>query len=324
MIPRSSDREPTVQKPPEETIADKDLAPDSPKFGPKDSDALPATRAHRVTSDWPFLLGLCILGGFYILLIVSMMAADAIFTSGHTMIEALRSETIQRSATLSLLTSLAATVMSLWVAVPIGYLMSRYRFPGKLFVDALLDIPIVLPPLVIGVSLLILFRLPPGQWVEAKFQDLTEMLFGRQFDIVFDIPAIILAQFCVAAAFAVRTLRTAFDEITPRKEQVALTLGCTRSQAFWLVVMPEARRGLLAAATLTWARSIGEFGPVLIFAGATRGKTEVLPTTVYLEFSVGDLDSAVAVSLLMVAMAIIVLVVVRYLGAGDPMSKAFR
>jgi molybdate transport system permease protein len=150
------------------------------------------------------------------------------------------------------------------------------------------------------------------------------MLFDRKIGIVFEIPAVILAQFTVAAAFAVRTMRTAFDEITPRKEQVALTLGSTRSQAFWLVVLPEARRGLLAAATLTWARSIGEFGPILIFAGATRNKTEVLPTSVYLEFSIGNIEAAVAISLLMVAMAVFVLVVVRFLGGGDPLTRVFR
>src|SRR5207244_6419116 len=105
-----------------------------------------------------------------------------------------------------------------------------------------------------------------------------------------------------------------FEQINPRNEQVALTLGCTRSQAFWRVVLPEARRGVLTAATLAWARSLGEFGPILIFSGATRMKTEVLSTTVYLELSVGRLDAAIAVSLLMVIVAVIVLVVTRIFG----------
>src|SRR4029079_5264818 len=97
---------------------------------------------------------------------------------------------------------------------------------------------------------------------------------------------------------------------------VAQALGCSRAGAFWRVAVPEARRGVLAAATLTWARAIGECGPVLVCAGATRMKTEVLPTTVYLELSVGNLETAIAVSLIMVAVAGVVLLVVRRAGPG--------
>ena len=191
-------------------------------------------------------------------------------------------------------------ILSVWVAVPLGYLLSRHRFPGKWLVDALLDIPIVLPPLVIGLSLLILFQTLPGRAIQ------------RVVPITYAIPSVILAQFAVACAFAVRTMRVSFDQIPVRREQVALTLGCSRSQAFWWVVLPEAWRGVVTAATLSWARALGEFGPILIFSGATRMRTEVLPTTVFLELSVGNLNAAVAVSLLMVAVAAAVLVVVRF------------
>src|SRR5439155_24038977 len=93
-------------------------------------------------------------------------------------------------------------------------------------------------------------------------------------------------------------------------------------QAFWGVVLPEARSGLIAAATLAWARSLGEFGPVLVFAGATRMRTEVLPTTVFLELSIGNIEAAVAVSLLMVFAAVTVLVILRYAGADASLAKA--
>ncbi len=94
-----------------------------------------------------------------------------------------------------------------------------------------------------------------------------------------------------------------------------MTLGCSRGQAFWRVTLPEARRGVTAAFTLAWARSLGEFGPVLVFSGATRFRTEVLSTTVYLELSMGNLEAAIAVSLLMVAAAVVVLVLVQVIGA---------
>jgi len=125
---------------------------------------------------------------------------------------------------------------------------------------------------------------------------------------------VVLAQFVVAAAFAIRTMRGTFDHLPARPEDVALTLGATRFQALWHVALPGARRGMVAAFCIAWARSLGEFGPILVFAGATRMRTEVLPTTVWLELSVGNLESAVAVSLVMILIAVAVLVVVRATG----------
>ena len=212
---------------------------------------------------------------------------------------ALAKPEIQYSIKLSLISCTITAIVSLWVAIPIGYLLSRYQFFGRNLLDAVLDIPIVLPPLVVGISLLILFQFMPT-WIREN--------------VVYEIPAVILAQFAVACAFAVRTMRATFDQIDARREQVALTLGCSRAQAFGMVVLPEAWRGILTAGTLAWARSLGEFGPLLIFAGATRNKTEVLSTTVFLELSIGDLGAAVAVSLIMVVAAVIVLVVARLWG----------
>ena len=112
----------------------------------------------------------------------------------------------------------------------------------------------------------------------------------------------------------------AVDQINPRQEQVARTLGGTRSQAFWMVVLPQARRGVLTAGTLAWSRALGEFGPILVFAGATRMHTEVLPTTIFLELSIGNIEAAVAVSMLMVLAALVVLVVVRMFG-NQPIAR---
>jgi molybdate transport system permease protein len=212
---------------------------------------------------------------------------------------ALSKPEIQYSISLSLISCTITTILSLWVAVPIGYLLSRYRFFGRDFIDTVLDIPIVLPPLVVGLSLLILFQFTPS---------------GLRELVVYQIPAVILAQFSVACAFAVRIMRATFDQIDPRCEQVALTLGCSRFSAFGHVVLPEAMRGMLTAGTLAWARALGEFGPLLIFAGATRNKTEVLSTTVFLELSVGDLSAAVAVSIVMVIAAVTVLILARLWG----------
>ena len=213
---------------------------------------------------------------------------------------ALASREIQYSLSLSLISCAITTILCLWVAVPIGYVMSRFNFRGKNLIDAVLDIPIVLPPLVVGLCLLILFKFPPFSW-SARW-------------IVFEIPSVIIAQFMVACAFAVRTMRATFEQIPKRQEQVALTLGCSQGQAFFQILAPQARRGMVAAATLAWARSLGEFGPILMFASATRMRTEVLPSTVYLEMQAGNLPAALGVSLIMIAFAIIVLVITRSIG----------
>lgn len=287
----------------------------------------PRKPTKRAGSDWPFIACLAVLGGAYVVLILAMVCADVAHLAAcdPQSADCAQAKTfrlfatpeIRYAITLSLLSCTAAALLSLIVGVPLGYLLSRETFFGKNFVDAVLDIPVVLPPLVIGLSLLILFQLNiGGRSIEQWLSD--ERFLG--IPVTFHVPAVVLAQFAVAAAFAVRTMRVTFDQINPRAEQVALTLGCTRAQAFWRVSLPEARRGVLTAFTLAWARSLGEFGPILVFAGATRMRTEVLSTTVFLELSVGRLNASVAVSLLMIVTAIVVLVIVRIFG----IQPAFR
>ncbi|MBX9677889.1 MAG: ABC transporter permease [Gemmataceae bacterium] len=256
----------------------------------------------RPSPEWVFWLGLSILGGFYVLLIVAMIIADLFYTTPGHLLEAIARPEIRFAILLSLISCTITTILSLWVGIPLGYLMSRKKFIGKGLLDTILDIPIVLPPLVLGLSLLILFQTPIGQAIQ------------RVVPITYQWPSVIIAQFAVAAAFSVRTMRVTFDQISPRTEQVAMTLGCSRHQAFWYVVLPQAGRGVLTAATLSWSRSLGEFGPILIFSGATRMRTEVLPTTVFLELSIGNLEAALAVSLLMIFVATFVLVLTRWLG----------
>lgn len=265
----------------------------------------------RGGKDLPFFLVMGGLSASFILLIVLMLIADLLSTSFEDFRNAFAKPEIQAAFRLTILSCTAAAILSLWVATPLGYLLSRFQFPGRVFIDMLVDIPIVLPPLVLGLSLLILFHIKIGDWeLEAFFRD------DLGVPITYTWRAVVLAQFSVACAFAVRTMRVTFDQINPRCEEVARTLGCTRGQAFLQVALPQAWRGMFTAATLAWARSLGEFGPILVFAGATRLRTEVLSTTVFLELSVGELRSAVAVSLMMVAIAIAVLLLLRLVGLG--------
>ncbi len=250
----------------------------------------------------PFWISLALITAAYLLFWFALIAATAGYSTPEAWMQTLMKPEIRYATLLSLVTCSIAAAAALLVAVPIGYLMARREFPGKALLDAALDIPIVLPPMVVGICLLIFFQTSFGQAIE------------RIVPFTYTIAGVVLAQFVVAAAFAIRTMRGTFDHLSPRPEQVALTLGATEFQSLWHVALPAARRGMLAAFCISWARSLGEFGPILVFAGATRMKTEVLPTTVWLELSVGNLDSAVAVSLTMIGVAVLVLLAVRATG----------
>jgi molybdate transport system permease protein len=250
----------------------------------------------------PFWIVLGLIAAGYLGFWFAMLAATATYTSPGEVMEVLLSREIRYATLLSLVTCTVSALLSAAVAVPVGYLMSRRRFPGHALVDAALDIPIVLPPMVVGICLLIFFQTRAGGLIE------------QAIPLTYTVGGVIVAQFVIAAAFAIRTMRNVFDHLSPRPEQVALTLGATPAQAFLHVTLPAARGGIFAAASVAWARSLGEFGPILVFAGGTRMKTEVLPTSVWLAWSVGELEQGVAVSLLMIAISMIVLVAVKMTG----------
>lgn len=266
----------------------------------------------RARSDRWFCVWIAAFATFYVALILALIAADVSYANTDALSKAWNSREIRYATKLSLLTATLTAILSTWFAVPIGYLMSRFSFRGKTLVDGILDIPIVLPPMVIGLSLLILFQTPVGRMIEGVVP------------ITYEVPSVIIAQFVVACAFAVRTMLVTFDSIDTRCEHVALTLGCNQRQAFWHVALPQALPGALSAFLLAWARALGEFGPILVFSGATRMRTEVLPSSVFLELSIGDIDAAVAISLLLLTLALSVLVLTRIFGARGLYSQAVR
>ena len=275
----------------------------------------------RLSPFWTALSGAT---GAYLLFLIAMLIATAAYCTPADIKEALNAEEIRYSIGLSLKTCTITALLAVVLAVPVGYLLARSSFPGKSIVEAALDIPIVLPPMVIGLCLLIFFQSNWGGWLEDGFAVIARAIAGvfqkgpipdaNHYRFTYTVFGIVLAQFVIGAAFAIRTMRGVFDHISSRPEEVAMTLGCHRAQAVWLVTLPSATKGMWAAGSVAWARSLGEFGPILVFAGATRMKTEVLPTSVWLELSVGNLESAVAVSMVMVTMAMMVLVGVRWAG----------
>jgi len=241
----------------------------------------------------------------FVAFILTLLVADALYIDKKAVITVLTSRFITHALWMSIWTSFSTTFISLLFAVPVGYALSRLRFPGRILADAIVDLPIVFPPLVVGLTLLVFFsQTSIGRWIQ---DDL-----GLEF--VFQPKGIVLCQFVAAASLAIRSSNTAFNDVSQRYENVALTLGCTRWGSFWRVSLPLARNGIIAGGILTWARAFGLFGPLMIFVGSFRGRTEVLSTTIFLEQSVGNLEVALAVALLLIFVALVAITIIRLVG----------
>jgi molybdate transport system permease protein len=254
-------------------------------------------------------------------------AQESVGESGWKLfVDGLRDPENHFAIKLSVLMSALTALLSMVVAIPAAYALSRFRLPGASLIDTLLDLPIVVPPPVIGLSLLIFFQTYPGrivdhitpQWFVTSINFLLSRILGHPIEDdqqwVYTTRGIVLAQFFVACSFGVRAVKAAFDTIGTRHEDVARTLGCTRRQAFFRVVLPMAKTGIIAGAVMTWARAVAEFGPVLFFAGATRWKTEVMPIAMFLRYSAGQIEQAVVLLVIMLLISTATLLVFKRVG----------
>ncbi|TAJ20185.1 MAG: molybdate ABC transporter permease subunit [Dehalococcoidia bacterium] len=219
--------------------------------------------------------------------------------------EALGDPSVATALRISMLTTSVSVTLSLLFGTPAAYLLARRQVPGGAVLDALLDLPIVLPPTVAGVALLTAFgrRGLLGEPIEA--------LTGLA--LPFTMLAVIVAQTFVAAPLYVRAARAGFEAVDPELEAIARTLGASRAHVFRRITLPLARGPLLAGLVLCWARALGELGATLIFAGSLVGRTQTLPLAVVAAFEGGPLGlpGAVALSLLLLATAVALLAVLR-------------
>ncbi|MBI4186309.1 MAG: ABC transporter permease [Chloroflexi bacterium] len=229
-------------------------------------------------------------------IVLSLLA----YTDWGGFVSALFSEEILFAIRLSVITATTAAVISVAIAIPVAYTLSQHKFPGKDIVDSLLDLPIVMSPVALGAGLLVFFSTPIGSGIEDNVLRFT-----------FAVPGIILAQVAVVSALAVRLLKSTFDNIDPRYEQVSRTLGCSKAEAFVRVTLPLARNGIIASAILTWARAIGEFGATVTLAGATAMKTETLPIAIFLNLASANIARATTILFVLVAVAIGALFIIR-------------
>lgn len=253
----------------------------------------------KTTLSSPNGLGVIALG-LYLAFMAAILLSLLGYTDPATLWAALLTPEVAFAATLSLVTATAAAALSLALAIPAGYLLAHRRLPAVL--DTLLDLPLVLPPIAVGIALLVFFQTGAGQWI----QDHTVRF-------VFTAWGIVLAQFTLTSGFALRLTKTTFDGIDRRYEATARTLGAAPWPAFWQVTFPLARQGLLSAGVLTWARAMGDFGATVTLVGATAFKTETLPIAIFLNLSTARIEGAMAVTLVLLSLSFLTLLAFRWI-----------
>jgi molybdate transport system permease protein len=211
-------------------------------------------------------------------------------TTPNQLLESIGKQQVLQAIGISIRTTLASLGIILLFGTPLAYLMARHQFRFKKVLDTLIDLPTILPPSVAGLALLMTFgrQGPFGAWL------------GRLgIDIAFTLTAVIIAQTFIAAPFYVRAATIGFASVDSEIEQAAQLDGASRWQIFQYLILPLSKFALISGSMMSWARALGEFGATMLFAGNFPGRTQTMPTAIYLGFQV-DLGTALTLSVILV------------------------
>ncbi len=279
----------------------------------------------------------------FISLITLLIASDVIYMMHWKVGPAklgkiLSSPEVVTAFHLSILTSLQTLVLILISSIPIGYALSKYRFRGHSFINTFVDVPIVLPPIVLGISLLAFFGTSVGMAVKEHLNIFCDKIhviiltivrtgngtaigdhlitFWEGIDLGVDgTLGIIMCQYVVSISYCIRSVKSAFERIPENYQDVALTLGCSEWTAFRKVTIPLAMNGIIAGGIMAWARAIGVFGPLMVFVGTGR-RVQVLPTHMWLHLNIGNIEAARVVSLVTMSIAGLAITFVHWFSHG--------
>lgn len=257
-------------------------------------------RARRVTGRVPFAL--FVPAGVGLVFLILPLAGLLLRAPWSTLFERLSQPGVLTALRLSLVTASIATVVCVLLGVPLAWLLARLEFPGRKVVRALVTVPLVLPPVVGGVALLLVFgrRGLVGGWLYETFG----------LSLPFTTAGVVVAEAFVAMPFLVIAVEGALRGADTRYEEAAATLGAGRWTVFRRVTLPLVGPGIAAGAVLCWARALGEFGATITFAGNFPGRTQTMPLAVYLALEV-DLQDAIVLSLILLAVSVTILVSLR-------------
>jgi molybdate transport system permease protein len=206
-----------------------------------------------------------------------------------------------QAVVLSLTTSVIATVLVIVLGTPLAYLLARHEFRGKVVLETLIDLPMVLPPAVAGVALLMAF---------GRRGLLGEHLSSLGLELAFTQVAVVLAQMFVAAPFFVKSALAGFTRVEREAEEAAQIDGADGWTVFWRITLPLTWPALFGGAIMTWARALGEFGATIIFAGNFPGRTQTMPLAIYIGFEL-ELGTALTLSIILLVVSFGVLALVK-------------
>ena len=240
----------------------------------------------------PLVIAFALLGGLLVLFVVLPLGVTVLGTSASAVWATLLEPAVRQSLWLTFYAGAAATILALIGGVPLAYLLARYDFRGRELLQGVIDLPVVIPHTAAGIALLMVFgrRGPVGGLL---------LPLGVRFTDA--VPGIVVGMLFVSLPFLVSGAREAFALVDPELELTAQTEGATPWQAFRLITLPLAGRGILAGALMMWARGISEFGAVVILAY----NPQIVPVMVFERFAGFGLDAArpVAVILILASLA---------------------
>jgi molybdate transport system permease protein len=217
-------------------------------------------------------------------------------------VAALRTPDALAALRLSAVTTSIALALTIALGTPLAYLLARFTFPGRRIIDALVDVPIVVPPAVAGLALLLAF---------GRNGTFGAALHAAGIGLSFTTAAVVIAQLFVSSPFYVRGARAGFAGVDRTLEAASLTLGMGPLRTFVRITVPLAAPALFGGAILSWARALGEFGATIMFAGNLSGVTQTLPLAVYVHLESGNVPVAAALAVVMIACSLVIVFAVR-------------
>lgn len=248
----------------------------------------------------PWSIALWLLASLLVLFVAGPLVRLLLQASPASLAAAFRDPELVASIWLTALTATAATVLSLLLGVPLAYLLARVNFPGRKIVAGLVELPVVVPHPVAGIALLLFL---------GRQSPIGRALGELGIEIVNQVPGIVAGMLFVSAPIVISTAREAFRAVDPKLERVARTLGDTGWQAFRRVTLPLAGRSVLAGAVLAWARSVSEFGSIVILTFNPK----VASILIYDRFTLFGLPAAVPAAVVLLILALLVFVLVQLL-----------
>lgn len=253
----------------------------------------------RLKVSWLQLL-FSLLGALLVLFIVLPLGRLIFSSQAGILLETMADGVVMSSIGLTIVAAIIATGIGVILGVPLAYLLARHRFPGKPLLEGVVNLPVVIPHSAAGIALLFVFG--RSFWVGQKFEDI-----GIEF--VDSLAGIVIAMLFVSVPFLLNAARDGFSRVDERLIGVARTLGASPAQAFAKVALPLARRHILSGGLMMWARSMSEFGAVIILAYHPM----IAPILVYERFQTQGLAATVPIAAILVIISLFIFIAVRLL-----------